>query len=285
MFIILGATGHVGSAVAETLLKNGHEVTAVTRHENNAQLLRAKGATVAVADLYDMEAMREVFRKGKRLFLLNPPAAPDTDTDQVEKETVRLLLGAIEGSGLQMIVAQSTYGAQPGDELGDLNTLYAMEDGLRGQAIPATILRAAYYFSNWDGMLDAARGGTLPTMFPAELTLPMVAPADLGEVAAGLLTAPIDETGVVHVEGPSRYSARDVADAFSRALKRSVELVVTPRAQWEDAFRKLGFSTEAARSYARMTGITVDGAYDMPEEPRRGTTELQRYIDALAGNE
>ena len=39
--------------------------------------------------------------------------------------------------------------------------------------------------SNWDGVLDTVRStGKLPTMFAAELSIPMVAPSDLGKVAA-----------------------------------------------------------------------------------------------------
>lgn len=281
MFIITGATGHVGSAVAETLLEQGHAVTAITRKEENAGHLKAKGASIAVADLHDVAAMRDVLRRGKRLFLLNPPASPDTDTDRTEKETVRLLLEAVAGSGLERIVAESTYGAQPGEEIGDLNTLFSMEEGLRGQPVPATIIRAAYYFSNWDLMLGSARCGTLPTMYPADFALPMVAPADLGKAAADLLAAPINHAGIVYVEGPQRYSSRDVADAFARALKQPVELIVTPRDQWEDAYRKIGFSDAGARSYARMTAVTADGKYDTPSDPVRGAVTLQAYIDNL----
>lgn len=279
MFIILGGTGHVGSATATELLKDGQRVTIVTRDGSKAEPLRQQGAEVAIADVYDVDVMRAVFRSGKRLFLLNPPAAPDTDTDRTEKDTIRHLLAAIDGSGLEKIVAESTYGAQPGDEIGDLNTLYAMEEGLHGQAVPYSIIRAAYYMSNWDMMIEPARkDGVLPTMYPRDLAIPMVAPADLGKVAARLLTEPIDSTGTHYVEGPDSYSSGDVAAAISFALGKPVEPVVTPRDQWESAYRKLGFSGAASRSYSRMTAITVDGDYDMPDTPIRGSTTLQEYV-------
>jgi uncharacterized protein YbjT (DUF2867 family) len=282
MFIILGGTGHVGSATATELLKDRHSVTIVTRDRDKAEPLRHQGAKVAIADLYDVDAMRTVFRSGKRLFLLNPPPAPDTDTDRTEKDTIRHLLSAIDGSGIEKIVAESTYGAQPGDEIGDLNTLYAMEQGLHGQAIPHSIIRAAYYMSNWDMMVEPARNnGILPTMYPSDLDIPMVAPADLGKVAARLLTEPLDRTGTHYVEGPESYSSGDVAVAFSQALGRPVQPVVTPRDQWEMAYRKLGFSEAAARSYTRMTAISVDGKYDTPNNPIRGSTTLQAYVDSL----
>ncbi|QQV79400.1 NmrA family NAD(P)-binding protein (plasmid) [Sphingomonas aliaeris] len=282
MFVILGATGHVGSATARTLLEQGEAVTVVTRDAEKAGNLRALGAEVAVADVHDIATIRDVFRLGRRLFLLNPPAAPDTDTDCVEKETVRHLLAALDGSGLEKVVAESTYGAQAGDHLGDLNTLHELEQGLGAQPIPHSVIRAAYYMSSWDMMAASAReSGTLPTMFPADLRIPMVAPADLGRVAARLLVEPARHTGIRFVEGPERYSSTDVAHAFASALGKPVNPLVTPRSQWESTYRQLGFSEPAAKSYARMTGVSVDGNFEMPDNPIRGTITLQAYVDAL----
>ncbi|MGX9115292.1 hypothetical protein ACWTU6_01150 [Mesorhizobium sp. BHbsci] len=59
---------------------------------------------------------------------------------------------------MRKIVAQSTYGARPGDRCGDLNILYELEQQLRGQPIPASIIRAAYYMSNWDSVLKLPSG-------------------------------------------------------------------------------------------------------------------------------
>ena len=48
MIIVLGATGHIGSATAETLLKQGEAVTVVTRAADRAEHLRKLGAEIAV---------------------------------------------------------------------------------------------------------------------------------------------------------------------------------------------------------------------------------------------
>ena len=282
MYIILGATGHVGSAVADVLLKQGQDVTVVTHDEVKGQPWARRGAKIAVADIRHPDALRAVFRAGKRAFLLNPPAAPDTDTDLVERGTVRNILDALEGSGLEQVVAQSTYGAQSGERLGDLSTLHDLEAGLQAQAIPFAIIRAAYYFSNWDALLTPVReSGALPTMFPADLKLPMVATEDLGLVAARLLRESAERNSVVYVEGPERYSANDVAKTFAKVLQREVEVAETPRDQWERAYRKIGFSEAAAHSYARMTAITSDGDYDMPQDPIQGTISLQEHVASV----
>ncbi|MDK4735891.1 NmrA family NAD(P)-binding protein [Rhizobium sp. CNPSo 3490] len=281
MYIIVGGTGRVGSAVAKRLLAEGEPVTIVTRNSEKAGAWRRRGAEVALADVHDVTSMRTVFRRGKRAFLLNPNADISSDTDREERETVRCLLEAIEGSGLEKVVAQSTMGAQPGEQCGDLNVLYELEAGLRNQPIPASVIRAAYYYSNWDTMAGHVRkDGVLSTMLPADLRLPMVAPEDLGRVAARLLQEPIEQIGIYSVEGPERYSPNDVAAAFAAALGRTVRVDVIPREAWEDAYRNLGFSDAAAHSYARMTALTADGP-EYPEDSIRGSISLQTYIDGL----
>ena len=223
-------------------------VTIVTRDPSKGNDWRRRGAEVAVVDVHEVDSLRRVFRGGKRLFLLNPPADPSTDTDAEERKTVASITAAVEGSGLEKIVAESTYGAQPGERCGDLNILDDLEQALEAQPIPTCIIRAAYYMSNWDFLLEMVRKeGVLPTMFPADFKLPMVAPQDLGQVAARLLTEPVEQTGLYYVEGPERYSPSDVAAEFAGAIGRPVTVVTTPREQWKETYKSMGFSEPAAK--------------------------------------
>lgn len=279
MHIILGGTGHVGSALVETLLSRGEPVTVVTRNAAHAESLRRKGAEVAEADVLDTPALHRVLRSGRRAFLLNPTADTAGDADVQERRTIAAILAALEGSGLEKVVAESTAGAQPGTYIGDLGTLYALEQGLAAQRIPATIQRAAYYMSNWDAQLDTARqDGRFTSFFPADFALPMVAPRDLGETAADLLLEPVDRTGVRYVEGPQRCTPQDVAEAMAAVLGRPVQVDVVPRNDWQSTFEQLGMSEASARSYTQMTAITAD-VTEWPEPTRRGRTTLRAYFE------
>jgi uncharacterized protein YbjT (DUF2867 family) len=282
MHIVMGATGHVGSAVAETLLSRGEPVGIITRDPGHADSWRDTSAEIIAADVNNVPSLRAAFRRGRRAFLLNPPADIKTDTDTVERNSVANILAALPDSGLEKIVAESTAGAQPGERIGDLNILWEFEEGLRSLEIPAAINRAPYYFSNWDEQLGPVREtGKLQTMYPADLALPMAAPRDLGKAAAERLLSSTSDVGVRYIEGPDRYSSNDVAAAFAKALARSVEVVPTPRDEWETAYRKLGFSDAAANSYARMTAVSLDGGFDYGERPILGRTTLDEYIRQL----
>lgn len=282
MLGIMGATGNIGSAVVDYLLERDKAVLAMTHDPDKADDLRTKGAEVAIVDVHDADALRDVFRKCRRAFLLNPPADVSGDTDAEERATVRSIVEAVEGSGLELVVAVSAYGAQPGERLGDLGVLHEFEQGLEAQSVPCVIQRGAYYFSNWGGLLETVKKeGVLPTMLPAKTALPMVAPVDLGCNAGRLLIEHDATDETLHVEGPQRYSPDDVAAAFGNALGKSVQTRVIPESDWENSYRDLGFSAAAAESYSRMTKVSVDGGFTMPDDPIRGTLTLQEYVDAL----
>lgn len=279
MHVILGGTGTVGSALARLLLDRGEEVTVVTRDAGKRAEWSARGASVAVADVHDTPRLREALAAGERLYLLNPPAPFDTDTDAVENAAVDSILAALDGLEPERVVAHSTYGAQQGEALGDLNVLYRLEQGLEDKPYPVYFLRAAYYFKNWDmGIEEARESGVLTSFFPEDLPLPMVAAGDLAEAGAIFLATDECPPGVHHVEGPRRYTPRDVAAAIGGRLGRDIEVSVVPEDGWEGAFRAAGFSAPAARSYARMTAITRYQRYEMPAMPRRGRITLDSYF-------
>jgi len=263
------------------LLKRNEKVLVVTHSPDKVEAIKSIGAQAAVADVLDTYRLHEVFKKGKRLFLLNPPADPSADIDIEERRSIRSILSALKGSGLEKIVAESTYGAQPGDSLGDLGVLYEMEQGLEAQEIPATIIRSAYYYSNWDMALESAKNeGKLYTFFPADFRLPMVAPADIAKLAAQLLIEPVNKKKLCYRSGPEDYSPTDVAAAFSKALKKPVEVAEIPKEEWVSTMMQAGYSSKSAESMAYMTEVTLRN-HEQPQNPERGTITIDEYIGNL----
>lgn len=283
MHIITGGTGRVGSALAEALLRVGEKVTIVSRSSKNAKEWMNKGAQIAVADIYDTVALHEIFKKGKSIFILNPPADPMTDTPLQERKTAASLVEALKNSNAEKVVVESTLGAQPGYDIGDFGVLYELEQNVATLSYPYSIIRPGYYMSNWDEQLPAIKeNGKLMSFFPADLKFPMVAPADIGELAAQLMmnnnTAKLNS-----IHGPEFYSARDVAEAFSKALSKKVEVKVIPKDQWKTTFMSIGFSEQGAASYTNMTEISLR-EFEKPTDTKgyiKGKTTLQEHISSL----
>nr|WP_237933510.1 NmrA family NAD(P)-binding protein [Acetobacter senegalensis] len=282
MYGVLGATGHVGRAVANTLLAAGQSVTVVTRNPQKAQAWRQKGASAAVVDVLDTPALAAVFKTVTRAFLLNPPANVASDTDTEERRSVQSILAALEGVSLEKIVLQSTYGAQPGPHCGDLGVLHEFEERARALGTPLCCVRAAYYMSNWVPLAKQAKEtGVFSTVLPVDQKVPMVAPDDVGVLGAQLLMSPVEETGLYACEGPHTYSPRDVAAAFTQVFGRAIQATSVPKADWLAYYRQNGFSQRAARSYAHMTELFLEQPYDHSAPLHKGPTDLEAYFRSV----
>lgn len=282
MHIILGATGHIGSVLVKLLAERGEQVTGVTHNRDNVKQIEAVGAKAAVVDVKDTNGLRALFKKGKRLYLLNPSGNFAADALAEEKQSISSILSALKDSPIEKIVAESTYGAQPGDQLGDLDVLYGMEQALAMIPRYVSILRGSYYMSNFDMDLDTARSeGKIYTLFPVDFKITMVAPADIAHFAADLLLEAKENTALHYITGPQDYTPREVANAFSKALGRPVEAVEVERPKWQEFLMKSGFSETSATSMANMTAATLEQGFEVGKTQKRGSTTIEEYIGHL----
>lgn len=283
-YVVLGGTGHIGSAIAEALLRSGRHVRVVTRSAAKADAWAARGAEPAIADIEDRLAIARVLSatSAARVFALNPPGSITGDPDADEDRTADAIVEALDAAQVERVVALSTYGAQPGRRIGDLGTLHRFEELLQALSAPVAIVRAGYLYSNWDGAAESARSrGEVAVMLNPNRPLPMVAPTDVGEEAARLLMLADPHQGVSYVEGPHRYTPHDVARVFTSVLDAPVTTVRTPLDEWKNTFLAGGFSVAAAYSFTGLTTLADHETWELDAPPTRGSVTLQAYISAL----
>jgi uncharacterized protein YbjT (DUF2867 family) len=282
MYIVLGATGNIGSALTKLLVNKGKKVIAISHNKEHIDKIERMEAQPAVVNVLDTEKLTALFKTGKRLFFLNPPGDITQNASEQEHKTVASIVQAIKNSDLEKIVAESTYGAQPGKNLGDLDVLYNMEQSLARLDNMVVIIRGAYYMSNWDMAMETAKTeGRIYSLFPPDFSLPMVAPADIAQLAATLLIQDDKGSNPNYITGPQDYSPHDVAAAFADALRTPVQAVQVKPDEWLSFLMKLGFSKESANSMANMTKVTLAQDFERPESPSFGKTTLHQYITAL----
>ncbi|MCP1244029.1 NAD(P)H-binding protein [Acetobacter lambici] len=76
MDVVLGANGHVGTAVAQALLARGRAVTVALHSPAQAPAWEQRGAAVAIVDVCNTPALTALLGQASRAFVLNPPAPP-----------------------------------------------------------------------------------------------------------------------------------------------------------------------------------------------------------------
>ncbi len=279
MHAIIGATGHVGSAVLSNLLQADQDVLAITHSEHKKPGLEQTGAKVAVINVKEPNLLAKNLSGADTVFVLMPPGDVSKDSVKEELESVKSLIESLSMAKPKRVVVESTQGAQKGEMIGDLGVLYELEEGVRKLNLPTSVTRAGFYMSNWDVQLENAKQGKILSLFPEDFKMPMVAPQDLGRFnASQLQNKNIKAFEIIDFSGPRLYSARDVANAFSTALKRSVDVEVVPQDKWEESFKSLGFSEISAKSYSRMSKIAFDQSYENQGRPMKGETTLEDYV-------
>ncbi|WP_410508618.1 NAD(P)H-binding protein [Methanosarcina hadiensis] len=280
MNIILGATGQVGSMLVDNLLKKGQPVRAVIRNDLKAQELRNKGAEVKIADYFDLDALKKAFQGGNAVFLLTPENPESEDFLSEIQTIITNYREAILSSGITKIVGLSSMGAQHESGTGNLMASYMLEHAFSDFEIEQVFVRPAYYFSNWLGYLELVKEyGILPTFFPPDMELPMIAPPDVAGFLSDVITSKTPQERVYEISGPIDYSSLDIAKIFEEVLNKNVTLQQVLPEEWENTLIQAGFSKDGAKNLMLMTKAVIDGKTKNETTSRiRFSTDFKSYL-------
>jgi uncharacterized protein YbjT (DUF2867 family) len=286
MFAVAGVSGQTGAAVAEALLAAGESIRVIVRKPEAGNAWRARGAEVAVADLTDVPAMTAALHGTRGAWLLNPPRYDQADPFAQAGNVGAAVAAALNASGIPRAVVLSSVGAHQAAGTGIIGTAHQFERALAGVTTPIALLRANYFFENWNNVLGAVRASdVLPTFLdPLARAIPMAAVADIGIAAAELLRGPA-WTGTRTIDFASfDASPADVAAAFGSVLGKTVKAVAVPQEQQAGILQSAGFRPEIAAAFVQMYegingGVAVAAA---GSERRRGSTTLVGAARALA---
>lgn len=283
MFVVVGATGNTGSAVADMLLSRKQPVRIVVRSADKGAAWKAKGAEIAVASLDDVSALAKAFEGARGLYLLVPPNYGAQAWLTEQRARMGRAAEAVEKSGVSHVVFLSSIGGHIAEGTGPIRAARYGEQVLVRAVKNLTILRSPYFMENWAPVLGAVKGqGLLPTFIAPMAKIPMIATDDIGRIAAEQLIAGGHGRKVVEMAGPEEYSPDQVAAALGQILGKSVTAQHAPLSAVVPTFKSFGFSDEAAKLFEEMYTSFSTGAigYEHPASVIRGRVTL---AEALKG--
>lgn len=113
---VTGATGWVGSAVVDDLLKTGHQVTGLARDKNKAAALTSAGAQVIEGTLDDLEVLRSAASSAEAVIhtAFNHDFSKFLENAAQDQRVIETLGGALEGSSRPLIVTSGLSGLPRG---------------------------------------------------------------------------------------------------------------------------------------------------------------------------
>jgi nucleoside-diphosphate-sugar epimerase len=103
--LVTGATGYIGGAAAKALREAGHEVSGLARSDEAAGRLIQAGLTPVRGDFTDATSLAQAVKSGEVIVSTASigSLSGDADTFRRDRDAVRVMLAALEGSGKTLI--------------------------------------------------------------------------------------------------------------------------------------------------------------------------------------
>jgi len=285
MYVILGATGHIGSVITNTLLAKGEKVRVVGRSAEKLQPFVDKGAIPFPTDLKDSKALAKALEGARAAFLMIPPDATSPDYYAQQDVLSDAQAKAVEESGLKYAVNLSSIAGQVESGTGPIAGLHRAEKKLnRISVLHILHLRPAYFMENELPGIDIIKGmGIFGSALRADLKIAMIATRDIGAYAAERLLK-LDFTGKSAREllGQRDLTRTEVTAIIGQAIgKPELNYVQFPYAQFEQALEQKGVPEKTARMFVEMSqGFNDEIA--VGEEPRTAANTTPTSFEQFA---
>lgn len=269
MYVVLGANGHTGSRVANTLLTRGQKVRVVGRSAEHLKTLASEGAEIFVADATDAPNLAKAFQGAAAAFVLIPPDMTSHDYRGFQDRVSDAIAAGIENAKVKYVVSLSSFGADKSSGTGPVVGLYNMEQRLNQiEHLHVLHLRAGYFMENTLPQVMAIQhmGSTIGPVRPT-LTLPMIATRDVGAAAGdALLKLEFRGKNTRELQGQRDLDYVEASSIIGKAIgKNSLGYRQGPAEQMRDAMMQAGMSANFAGLILEMTGALDSGHMKMLE--------------------
>jgi uncharacterized protein YbjT (DUF2867 family) len=285
MYVITGATGNTGSAVAEKLLAKREKVRVVGRNSKRLERFTQKGAEPFVADATDGGTLTKAFSGAKAVYAMVPPNIGSPDVRAYQEEVNDALVSSIEKSGIKYAVVLSSVGADKPDKTGPVVGLHNLEEKLkRIPGLNALYLRAGYFMENILPQVGVIQSlGMVVGPVRVDLPLPMIAARDISAVAAeALLKLDFEGKRSRELQGPRDVAYAEVAKIVGAAIGRpDLTYKQMPAAQLKPALMQMGMSSNMADLLLEMAEALNSGYMRVlePRSPENTTpTTLETFV-------
>ncbi len=230
MYLIIGASGLLGSRVAERLLSTGQQVRVQSRDPGTKVAdLASKGAEPVQGDLREDGWLDDAMRGVTRVLMSSQAVFPPSRTNHagtVDGPGNKRVIDAAKRAGVEHIVFMSASMADPDFPVHFIRTKYATEQYLKPTGIPATFVRPPYFTEFHALRLLAqplAEKGTVQFFGKGERPLRWISVEDVADFVVDAFRNPDKFSGVKVIGGPDVMSRRDALEVIERHAGREAK--------------------------------------------------------------
>jgi uncharacterized protein YbjT (DUF2867 family) len=255
--LITGATGKTGGEAAYELLKKGYRVRALVHQEDaRSKRLREAGAEIVVGNLLSLEDITNAMRGAQRAYFVCPWTLNQFDIG------LNFAVAAEENQ-IEHVVVMSQWLSAPMHPAVATRRIYLTDKMMSWlPGIKPTFINVGFFADNYMALLEPiAQLGLLPLPLGEGKNAP-VSNGDIGRVVAAALMYPEKHANSTYRPcGPTLLSPMEIAESFSRVLKRPVKYQNISEKMFLKATRSMGYPTGLISQLRHYFAEYRDGAF------------------------
>lgn len=247
MILVTGAGGKTGKAVIKALVARGAAVHAFVHHETRIPEAIALGARAASAgSLDDAAAVARAAQGTYTIYHICPNVSP------FEVAFARAVLEGITRAGVRRFVYHSVLHPQI-EAMPHHWEKMRVEELLFNSGLDVTVLQPTAYMQNllasWPSIVA---NGVFSVPYPADTRMSLVDLADVGEVAARVLTEDGHVGATYELVGTAPLTQTEVAVSLSVALRKPVRVETESLDAWDARARAGGMGDYQRETLIKM---------------------------------
>ena len=237
MILITGATGRLGTAVVQNLLKktSANQIAALVRDESKASALKEKGVDTRVGNYDNIASLDRAMQGIEKVLLI---AGTNEDKRLQQHQNV---VNAAKNAGVQWFAYTSR-------ALKDRNTLenklmeghFQTEDYIKASGLNYTLFRNVLYMDTIPQFVGESvfdTGINLPT---GQGRASFALRSEMGEAIANALLESGCDNQIYQLTGSESYSFEDVADTLSELSGKDINYTPAEKSVFEAQMKKRG---------------------------------------------
>jgi uncharacterized protein YbjT (DUF2867 family) len=299
---VLGGTGFLGTRLVARLIKDGHQVTVLSRdREQHKHLLVLPGLTLENCDVYEEAQMSERFR-GKDIVInligiLNERGFSGAGFRRAHTELTQGVLQAARSAGVTRLLQVSALKAAVDAPSYYLRSKGEAERLIRegSAALDWTIFQPSVMFGPGDSFLNRFAGllAALPAVFPLAKPNARFQPVLVDDVIEAMLRClhgGNSSRQTYELGGPQVYSLREIVGLVAKLTGHRRWIVGLPdfaariQALVMDFVPGRPFSSDNYRSLTIDSVCTEDGFAKLGIKPQSMVASARQYLGALEDN-
>lgn len=223
--LVIGGTGMVGSHVVRGLLAKGGAVRVLTRSADKADALPL-GASGIIGDLRKPETLRWAMKGIDCVFLLTPLSPTETEEGLAA-------VAAAKRAGVRHLVFLSAYHVERAPHIPHFKSKVEIQKALRDSGVPFTLILANNFFQNDLVYRDSILEEGVYLQPIGDIGLNRVDVRDIADAVVTTLTQTGHEFHCYPLIGVEVLTGQDMADIYSRSLRREIRYGGNGLQVWE----------------------------------------------------